>query len=144
MGWGVLHHSPDTTKAVSEVFRVLKPNGSARIMIYHKWSVIGFMLWLRYALLRLKPWLSLDKLYAENLESPGTKAYTIKEVRQLFSEFSYVVISTALTHGDLLESDVGQRHRGVTLGLAKMLWPRWLIRRFFPKAGLFMLIDAKK
>ena len=37
--WGVLHHSPNTSKAISEVFRVLKPNGIAKIMIYHKWSL---------------------------------------------------------------------------------------------------------
>ena len=29
--WGVLHHSPDTRQAVSEVFRVLKSGGEARI-----------------------------------------------------------------------------------------------------------------
>jgi ubiquinone/menaquinone biosynthesis C-methylase UbiE len=36
--WGVLHHSPDTPKAIAEVRRVLKSGGQARIMIYHKWS----------------------------------------------------------------------------------------------------------
>lgn len=25
--WGVIHHSPDTQKAVNEIFRVLKPGG---------------------------------------------------------------------------------------------------------------------
>jgi len=32
--WGVLHHSPETQKAVDEVFRVLHPSGFAIIMIY--------------------------------------------------------------------------------------------------------------
>jgi hypothetical protein len=58
--------------------------------------------------------------------------------------FSNVVISTVLTHGDLLESNAGQRHRGVLLALARKLWPRSIIRFVFPKAGLFMLIRAKK
>ena len=53
--WGVLHHTPNTQKAISEVFRVIKPGGEARIMIYHKWSMVGFMLWVRYALLNFKP-----------------------------------------------------------------------------------------
>jgi hypothetical protein len=78
------------------------------------------------------------------LESPGTKAYSYAEARQLFSLFADVQISTPLAHGDLLESDVGQRHRGISLSLAKALWPRWFIRRFMPNAGLFMLIDARK
>ena len=44
-----LHHSPDTPKAIAEVWRVLKPGGEARIMIYHTWSLVGLMLWVRYA-----------------------------------------------------------------------------------------------
>ncbi len=142
--WGVLHHSPDTPKAIAEVYRVLKPGGQAKVMIYHTWSMIGLMLWLRYALLAGRPWRSLCSIYAEHLESPGTKAYSYTEARQLFAQFTDVKISTPLAHGDLLESDVGQRHRGIALTLAKALWPRWFIRRFMPGAGLFMLIEARK
>jgi ubiquinone/menaquinone biosynthesis C-methylase UbiE len=142
--WGVLHHSPDTQRAISEVLRVLKKGGVARIMIYHKWSLVGLMLWMRYALLGFKPWLTLSEIYARYLESPGTKAYSMHEARVLFAEFSEVEIRTVLTHGDLLESEVGQRHRGVLLTLAKKLWPRQLLKLFFSRAGLFMLISAKK
>ena len=142
--WGVLHHSPDTSQAVSEVFRVLKKGGEARIMIYHKWSMIGYMLWVRYALLRLRPWLALQEIYARYLESPGTKAYSVAEARQLFSEFREVIIKTPLGHGDLLESNVGQRHRSFLLSMAKKFWPRWFIRRFMPNSGLTMLIEARK
>jgi ubiquinone/menaquinone biosynthesis C-methylase UbiE len=35
---GVLHHTPDTQRAINEVWRVLKPNGRAIIMLYHKRS----------------------------------------------------------------------------------------------------------
>lgn len=142
--WGVLHHSPDTSGAIDEVWRVLKPRGSAKIMVYHKWSMVGLMLWTRYALLTMKPWLSLREIYARHLESPGTKAYSCAEARALFEKFSQVEIRTVLTHGDLLESDAGQRHGGFLLTLARKLWPRELIRRLLPNAGLFMLIEARK
>jgi ubiquinone/menaquinone biosynthesis C-methylase UbiE len=142
--WGVLHHSPDTAKAISEVHRVLKPGGRARIMIYHKWSMVGFMLWARYGMLRLRPWMTLKEVYARYLESPGTKAYSVAEARQLFTQFTTVHIDTVLTHGDLLESSAGQRHRGPLLKVASMLWPRPVLRRLFPRLGLFMLIDAVK
>lgn len=33
---GVLHHTPDTAAAVSEIHRVLKPNGRAVVMLYHR------------------------------------------------------------------------------------------------------------
>jgi len=142
--WGVLHHSPDTAKAVREVHRVLTPGGTARVMIYHKWSLVGLMLWARYAAMRLRPWTSLDSIYAQHLESPGTKAYTIDGARSLFRDFSEVRITTQLSHGDLLTSAAGQRHQGALLSMARAIWPRRLLETWFPSLGLFMLIDAKK
>ena len=64
--------------------------------------------------------------------------------RALFADFSQVEIRTVLTHSDLLESAAGQRHRGALLTLARKAWPRRLILWLLPKAGLFMLIEAKK
>ena len=123
---------------------MLRPGGTAKVMIYHKHSFVGFMLWVRYALLRGRVWTSLGEIYATYLESPGTKAYTLAEARELFRGFTRVEIDTVLTHGDLLSSSAGQRHQGVLLSLARVVWPRWLIRRLFPKLGLFMLITAVK
>src|SRR5262249_29884415 len=33
---GVLHHTPDTARAVQEVRRVLRPGGRAVVMLYHR------------------------------------------------------------------------------------------------------------
>ena len=142
--WGVLHHSPNTQKAIQEVHRVLRSGGVAKIMIYHKWSFVGFMLWARYALLGLRPFTSLRDIYARHLESPGTKAYSVEEARRLFHHFRSVDIRTVLTHGDILSSQAGQRHNGLLLEVARKVWPRWLIQRLFPRNGLFMLITATK
>jgi ubiquinone/menaquinone biosynthesis C-methylase UbiE len=142
--WGVLHHSPQTPKAILEVLRVLKKGGQAKIMVYHKYSFVGYMLWLRYGLLGLKPWIGLKEMYSKYLESPGTKAYTVAEAQELFSSYQNVKIKTVLTHGDLLESAAGQRHKGRLLNLARKIWPRNLIKKFFPNHGLFMLIEAQK
>jgi ubiquinone/menaquinone biosynthesis C-methylase UbiE len=142
--WGVLHHSPDTPRCVREAYRVLKPGGTAKVMIYHKHSMVGFMLWIRYGLLRLRPFTPLADIYSRYLESPGTKAYTIDEARRLFSQFAEVEITPNLSHGDLLTSDAGQRHRGLLLTLARTIWPRWFIRRFLGGNGLEMMITARK
>jgi SAM-dependent methyltransferase len=142
--WGVLHHTPDTNRAIGEVFRVLKPGGVAKIMIYHKYSIVGYMLWLRYSLLRFRPFTSLEEVYSCHLESPGTKAFSVDEAYKLFSKFTNVQISTVLTHGDLLQSEAGQRHRGALLSAARAIWPRRLIRWCLPGQGLFMLIRASK
>jgi ubiquinone/menaquinone biosynthesis C-methylase UbiE len=142
--WGVLHHSPNTPKAIAEVHRVLRPGGVAKIMIYHKWSLVGYMLWVRYALFRLRPWMTLREIYSRYLESPGTKAYSVNEAKRMFAAFSGVRIRTSLTHADLLESAAGQRHGGGLLSLARAIWPRRLLRRYAGAQGLFMLITAIK
>lgn len=142
--WGVIHHSPDTPRAIREIHRVLRAGGVAKIMIYHKWSFVGYMLWMRYALFRLKPWITLDRIYARHLESPGTKAYSAREARRMFRGFGAVEVRTVLTHADLLQSAAGQRHRGSLLSLARRMWPRSLIRFLAPGHGLFMLITATK
>lgn len=142
--WGVIHHSPDTQQVADEIFRVLKPGGLAKVMIYHKHSWVGYLLWLRYALARGKPTTDLAAIYANHLESPGTKAYSKAEAQQLFAQFRQVSIKTVLTHADLLNSQAGQRHRSGLLTISRWLYPRWLIRTFFPGHGLYMMISALK
>lgn len=142
--WGVIHHSPNTQQAVNEIHRVLKENGLAKIMIYSKYSIIGYMLWFRYGLLALKPWRNLDYIYHHYLESPGTKAYSYAEARKLLSNFDIQKIETPIAHAELLTSDVGQRHRGLMLTIARKLWPRWFIRTFMPNHGLAMMITCTK
>ena len=142
--WGVIHHSPNTKQAADEILRVLRPGGKFKVMIYHKFSFVGYMLWIRYALLKFKPWMSLAEIYSKYLESPGTKAYTTSDAKKLFDSASRISCRTVLTHGDLLTSDAGQRHRGFMLTVAKLFWPRSLIQMFFPNHGLFMLIEGEK
>jgi ubiquinone/menaquinone biosynthesis C-methylase UbiE len=140
--WGVLHHSPNTQRAVDEVRRVLRPGGRAAVMVYHRPALVGKVLWARYALARGRPRTSLDEIYARYLESPGTRAYTREGARQLFRGFAQVETSVELSSGDLMEGEAGQRHRGPLLAVARRFWPRPLIRRFGKELGLFLLIDA--
>jgi ubiquinone/menaquinone biosynthesis C-methylase UbiE len=142
--YGVLHHSPDTQQAINEVFRVLRPGGSARIMIYQKYSITGYILWLRYGLLRFRPQASLEEIYSKYLESPGTKAFSVADAKRMFSKFSSVSAVSQLSFGDLLQGSVGQRHRGVLLEIARRVWPRALIRRCLKTHGLLLLIEATK
>jgi len=142
--WGALHHTPDTPKAIAEVHRVLKPGGTVKAMIYHKHSLVGYMLWIRYALLAFKPLTGLDDIYANYLESPGTQAFTVADARRLFAEFKHVTINCILTHADLLTSAAGQRHESRLLRLARNIWPRWLLRMLCPQCGLFMTVKGVK
>ena len=144
--WGVLHHSPDTPKCFEEVYRVLRQGGFAKIMIYHTHAPTGWMLWVKYALFSGRPFMSLEEIYSKFLESPGTKAYSVAEARELVHRFTEVDIKVQLGFGDLLQGDVGSRHRGAMLTIAKALYPRWLIKglaKLLP-IGLCLLISVKK
>jgi SAM-dependent methyltransferase len=46
---GVLHHTPNTQKAVNEIYRVLRPEGKAIVMLYHKHS---YNYWINIRMLR--------------------------------------------------------------------------------------------
>jgi ubiquinone/menaquinone biosynthesis C-methylase UbiE len=83
--WGVLHHTPDTDRAIAEALRVLKPGGRACIMLYsrHSWTAYG--VWIKHGLLRGRPWRSLADVLAHHMESEGTKGYTERELRALFA-----------------------------------------------------------
>jgi ubiquinone/menaquinone biosynthesis C-methylase UbiE len=34
--WGVIHHSANTRRILDEMHRVLRPGGSAVVMVYHR------------------------------------------------------------------------------------------------------------
>jgi 2-polyprenyl-3-methyl-5-hydroxy-6-metoxy-1,4-benzoquinol methylase len=51
--YGVLHHTPDPRRAIAEVHRVLRPDGQAIVMLYHKNSFNHYVRILGYMRLRL-------------------------------------------------------------------------------------------
>lgn len=82
--FGVLHHTPDIEKAISEVHRVLKPGGIAYIMLYHRNSLVNFIHWL----------FRLPYESPRNLKDhcPVVYRYTRKAAYGLFRDFSSVEI----------------------------------------------------
>jgi SAM-dependent methyltransferase len=98
--WGVLHHTPDTRQAVEEAIRVLRPGGEACVMLYGRYSWVAFGLWTRHALLKGRPRRSLSDVLHEHMESQGTKAFTVRELRRLFSHLEDVRIDCVCTPYD--------------------------------------------
>jgi len=142
--YGVIHHSPDTVKAVAEIRRVLKPGGVAKVMVYHAPSITGLLLWTVHCLLKLRPWRSPRWAVANYLESPGTKVYTVREARALFGAFSTVRVRTVLGTGDLLLMRRSEKYSSTLARLAWRLYPRWAIRLAGDRFGLGLLIEAVK
>src|SRR5439155_13485599 len=88
--WGVLHHTPNTQRALDEAYRVLKPTGEVRMMLYSRRSWVALGVWLRHGLLAGRPWRTVTSLLETHFESPGTKAYTQPEIVRLLHRFRNV------------------------------------------------------
>ena len=89
---------------------------------------------------------SLESIYSEYLESPGTKAFTLKEAKKLTKKFENVNLKVQICFGDLLEGESGLRHKGPLLSFVKLVYPKKLVKwlsTFIP-FGLFLLIEVKK
>ena len=83
--WGVLHHTPDTARAVREAVRVLAPGGRLCVMLYARHSWVAYGLWAKHALLKGRPTRSLADVLAQHMESEGTKGFTVRELRGMFA-----------------------------------------------------------
>lgn len=97
--FGVLHHTPNTPRAVREVARVLKPGGEIVIMLYHRKSThvwLGYPVAMAGRLRRGQGLLSLDEYFRvyDGEGNPLGKAYTRSEVAEMFRDFSGLRFST--------------------------------------------------
>jgi SAM-dependent methyltransferase len=98
---GVLHHTPGTAAAIREAHRILRPNGTAKVMLYHRHS---FYYWteiilhrglLRGHFLRGHSPAAIMSRYVEYSEGdarPLVKVYSRQEARSLFAPFHEVKI----------------------------------------------------
>lgn len=83
--WGVIHHTPDTEKALAELVRVVRPGGEIKVMVYNRHSLVSFYRWWQMALKKGRPWMSLSDVLAEHMENKGTRAFTAGEAETMFS-----------------------------------------------------------
>lgn len=96
--FGVLHHTPNTPKAVDEVYRVLKPGGKIVIMLYHTRSM-HVTLGTAYAALAGVSSNGSDakdnwvRIY-DGDGNPLGKAYTRTEVELMFRKFKELHLTT--------------------------------------------------
>jgi len=97
---GVIHHTPDTVRIVREIRRVLKPGGRAIVMVYaenslHYWWGVFWSTALKKGLLGQ---FSMGEIMSRSVEisandaRPLVKVYTRRRLRELFRDFSDVMI----------------------------------------------------
>ncbi|MEW6157503.1 MAG: class I SAM-dependent methyltransferase [Verrucomicrobiota bacterium] len=102
--FGVLHHAPDTEKALAELVRVIRPGGELKIMLYNRWSVFVVNRWVKFALLKGCPWKNLRWILWHHNESIGTKGYTRRELVNWLVQLplEHIQIHTEITAADAL------------------------------------------
>jgi ubiquinone/menaquinone biosynthesis C-methylase UbiE len=94
---GVLHHTSDTERAITETYRVLKPGGQAVIMLYcksswHYWiNMVFFVGILQAKILTGKNWLGRATEWGgkeeQTIENPITRCYSAMGIKKLFKDF---------------------------------------------------------
>jgi ubiquinone/menaquinone biosynthesis C-methylase UbiE len=137
---GVLHHTPDTAGAVREIHRVLRPEGLARVMLYHRHSlnywfeIILHRGLLRGQLLRGQTAEDIMSRYVEVNEGAGrplVKVYSRRQARALFKMFREV------------KTDVRQLTRPEFYFLGRLV-PQAMISKLGRGVGWNVIISARK
>lgn len=144
--WGVIHHSANTERIVSEMYRVLKPGGEVKVMVYHRralrnWIAAG----LHRGILRGE---FLHRRYDDILRDV-TDGYiarhmTSEQARALFS--AYEDVGLMLTdYADLsyLPGNIQVNRHLVGRVIPRRLkqhWDNWLISRY----GWFLYLEARR
>jgi len=93
--FGVLHHTPDTQRAFSEVRRVLRPGGEAVVMLYHSRSshyYIGYPLTMLSRLRNGDGLMGRSEYFRvyDGESNPLGKAYTRRQMRKFLGRFEIV------------------------------------------------------
>jgi ubiquinone/menaquinone biosynthesis C-methylase UbiE len=135
--WGVLHHSPDTARALEEAIRCTRPGGSVKVMLYNRRSLYAFYSYLRFGLFRGRPWRSVSDIFWHDQESPGTKAFTFAQVRRMVASqpVEIVDLRAEVTSYDLLWNRAAP-FRWAAYWLACLLG--------FRRCGWFMTIELRR
>ena len=112
--FGVIHHSPDTVKALEEIIRCTRRGGRIKVMVYNRRSLNALYLYLQYGLLAGKPFRSFADVVYHHMESLGTKAFTIGEIKSILDKYPVRI-----------------NHIGATVTSYDLRWNKSWLQRFF-------------
>jgi len=127
---GVLHHTPETQKAINEVFRVLKPGGRVILMFYYRDSILRRI---KFPLSKIRSGKSIQQQVNEvdGIGNPKGDVYSKEEMRSLLQSFCDLELSVGLLQNWMLPS-IGR------------YIPNVLLRPFARWGGWFLYVKARK
>ena len=119
--FGVLHHTPDTKKAISETNRVLKPGGRSFVMLYYRPSLNYLAHWIT----------GVPFDGSKKDKCPVERAYTKGEIRGLFDMYGSVKINIDYLFG-------------TGWGVVNSVTPVFIHRALGKYIGWHAMIEAEK
>lgn len=119
--FGVLHHTPNTARAIEEVRRILRPGGKAFIMLYNTYSLN----WLAHRLTGIP----FDGSRKD--PCPVEKSYTPGQAKDFFTHYNRVKLSVDYLYG-------------TGWGAANQYMPTFLHRGLGKVIGWHLMIEAVK
>ena len=144
---GVLHHAKNTMRCFAEAYRVLKPGGKFKIMVYSDFSATGIMLWMLYGFAKGRPFLSQEEVIFKYLESPGTKCYSKKELIKILQGFGLekLILKKFASSGDLLLMPKSKKYqKNLLYNFIQILYPRAIVKKLQSILGLSLTVTAVK
>jgi ubiquinone/menaquinone biosynthesis C-methylase UbiE len=123
--WGVIHHAENMEKVFSEIYRVCKPGGTIKIMVYNYASMHTWYMWMRHAVLAGKFRGPRWAVYNYQ-ESYATKVYTERAIRRMLAPYKHSGLT--FHFWNQLVRD-GARFEGIRKVLHRALpkWSRWYL-----------------
>ena len=136
--FGVIHHSPDTQRIISEIYRVLKRGGKCWVTVYHKSSIyfwlsvftINWLLHGRFLRESIKQQISRIE-YPNDNPNLVIRLYRRREFEKMFIRFGNV--SSSIDH--LLAGNISYIGKYFPASVL-----RWLGKRY----GWYVIIEATK
>ncbi len=87
--WGVIHHAESMERVLAEIYRVARPGGRIKLMVYNIRSVWAAWMYLRHCVLRGKLHRGPRWAIYHHQESCATKAYGQGEIRRLLARYPH-------------------------------------------------------
>ncbi len=144
--WGVIHHSANTRAVLKEIYRVLKPGGTAITMVYHRgWYNYYFVGGVVRGILSggFFKHRSIHKIIQQSTDGALARYYTIKEWKKMVGENFTVRRISTLGQKDELIPLPGNPLKKILLRMLPNAVARFFLKDLHCGSFLIVIIQKK-